>query len=122
MGTLQLLSVPYALNCGSGIVGPASPKGDTGITGAQGNIGLKEDTGVTGHILQFGMFHGLTAETGNLIATDYAATIAVKTTEGNGRVPFPRNRSTVDITRNDATSFTLPTIGTYEITLNVRTT
>ncbi|MFY7734567.1 MAG: hypothetical protein ACOVSR_13860 [Bacteroidia bacterium] len=68
------------------------------------------------------MFYGLTAGTGNSIGTDYAATVAVKTSVGTGRVNFPRNGPAIGITRLDNTSFTLPSIGTYEIIFHVNTT
>jgi hypothetical protein len=68
------------------------------------------------------MFYGLTAGTGNPSTTDYAATIAVKTSAGTGRVPFPRNGPTFGISRVDASSFTLPNISTYEIIFKVHTT
>ena len=57
MGTSQLLSVPYALNCGNGIVGPigaTGPQGSicltglTGLTGANGIQGITGDSGTTG--------------------------------------------------------------------------
>ncbi len=78
------------------------------------------------------MFYGLTTGTGNGGATDYAATIAVKTTAGTGRVPFPRNgpiygTSPMSIA-NGTTSpallaeINIPTIGTYRVTFNVHTT
>lgn len=73
----------------------------------------------------FGMFYGLTAGTGNSTATDYAATVAVKTSVGTGRVPFPRlgamSAANFPIAASSS-SFTLPAIGTYSITFNVHTT
>ncbi|PKN03493.1 hypothetical protein CVU75_01970 [Candidatus Dependentiae bacterium HGW-Dependentiae-1] len=49
--------------------------------------------------------------------------MAVKTTVGTGRVPFPQNGPTVgNITRNDDSSFILHNIGTYEVTFRVHTT
>jgi hypothetical protein len=115
----------------SGAIGPQGSIGLTGLTGATGTQGIKGDSGatgaqgligVTGTILQFAMFYGLTAGTGNSIGTDYAATVAVKTTVGTGRVTFPRNGPATGITRLDNTSFTLPSIGTYEIIFHVNTT
>jgi hypothetical protein len=86
-------------------------------------MGATGATGATGAISEFAMFFGLTSGTGNAGPTDYAATIAVKTVAGSGRVPFPRDGSTTgDITRVDASSFILPDIGTYEITFRVHTT
>lgn len=71
----------------------------------------------------FAMFYGLTAGTGNTGPTDYAATVAVKTAAGTGRVPFPRNGPVLGgIVRVDASSFTLPAVGTYEVSFEVHTT
>jgi hypothetical protein len=69
-------------------------------------------------------FYGLTAGTGNGGPTDYAATVAVKTSVGTGRVPFPRNGAAAagSAVRIDGSSFTLPNIGTYLITFGVQTT
>ncbi|HEV3059620.1 MAG TPA: hypothetical protein VGY48_15325 [Vicinamibacterales bacterium] len=72
---------------------------------------------------EFSMFYGLTAGTGNGGATDYAGTIAVKTSAGTGRVPFPRSGPISGAISNiDGSSFMLPDIGTYEITFEVHTT
>ena len=69
------------------------------------------------------MFFGLTAGTGNPGPTDYAATIAPKTAAGTGRVPFPQDGPNGGgIARVDASSFTLPDIGTYLVTFRVHTT
>lgn len=78
----------------------------------------------------YSMFYGLTAGTGNPTSTDYAATIAVKTTAGTGRVPFPRNGPTSGSITSAIGStspaliaeFNLPAIGTYEVTFRVHTT
>lgn len=75
-----------------------------------------------GSLSDFGMFYGLTAGTGNGGATDYAATVAVKTVPGSGRVPFPRNGPAVGVVRIDDSSFTLADIGTYEVNFGVHTT
>ncbi len=73
--------------------------------------------------LGFGFFYGLTAGTGNGGSTDYAATIAVKTSAGTGRVPFPRNGPiSAGISNVDGSSFGLPAIGIYEVTFRVHTT
>ena len=80
------------------LVLPVGPDGDNG------------DTGPAGVISNFSMFYGLTTGTGNGGATDYAATVPVKTSAGTGRV------------RVDGSSFTLPDVGTYEITFKVHTT
>jgi hypothetical protein len=71
----------------------------------------------------FANFYGLTAGTGNGGPTDYAATVAVKTSAGTGRVPFPRNGATTGGAVNiDGSSFRLPNIGIYEVTFDVQTT
>jgi hypothetical protein len=68
------------------------------------------------------MFYGLTTGTGNGGVNDYPAPIAVKTSAGTGRVPFPRDGAAFGIVRNDASSFLLPDIGIYDVTFNVHTT
>ena len=74
-------------------------------------------------IINYAEFYGLTTGTGNGGANDYAATVAVKTAAGTGRVPFPRaGAASGNIVAADATSFTIPTIGTYEVTFRVHTT
>lgn len=67
----------------------------------------------------FSSFYGLTTGTGNAGPNDYAATIAVKTIAGTGRVPFPRNGPTSGVATNGSTVFTIPTAGTYEVTFVV---
>jgi hypothetical protein len=70
------------------------------------------------------MFYGMTAGTGNGAATDYAATVAVKTSAGTGRVPFPRLGPSVGANPPVAasgSSFTMPA-GTWEIDVDVHTT
>jgi len=71
---------------------------------------------------QFATFFGLTTGTGST-GNDYSTPIAVKTTAGTGRVPFPRTAVTNgEITNNvGASSFILPSIGTYEVSFNVVT-
>jgi len=67
---------------------------------------------------QFAMFFGLTSGTGNGGPTDYPATVAP-----SGRVPFPQDGAVAgSIVRVDASSFTLPNIGVYEINFSVQTT
>lgn len=67
-------------------------------------------------------FYGLTAGVGS-ISNDYTATIAVHTTAGTGRVPFPRDgAATTGVVRIDGSSFTLTAAGTYEISFQVHTT
>lgn len=75
-----------------------------------------------GSLSDFGMFYGLTTGTGNAGPNDYAATVAVKTIAGSGRVPFPRNGPAVGVVRIDDSSFTIADIGTYEINFGVQTT
>ena len=76
----------------------------------------------------YGMFYGLTAGTGNGGPTDYAATIAVKTAAGTGRVPFPRNGPSLGGILSSVgpstliDQVTIPTAGTYEISFSVHTT
>jgi len=78
--------------------------------------------GATINVSEFAMFYGLTSGTGNGAGTDYAATIAVKTTPGTGRVSFPKNGPSNGIVRIDNSSFTLPKIGTYEVNFSIHTT
>jgi hypothetical protein len=62
------------------------------------------------------MFFGTTTGTGSA-GNDYAATIAVQTTAGTGRVPFPRNGNFVGshIARNSASDFIVDLTGIYEV-------
>lgn len=90
-------------------------------TGASGVSGATGATGATGAAIKYAMFFGLTAGTG-MAGTDYAATVAVKTGAGTGRVPFPQNGPAAGIVRVDGSSFTLPDVGTYAITFRVHTT
>lgn len=48
MGTMQLMSVPYALYAGTAANGPTGATGATGLTGAAGPTGLTGATGATG--------------------------------------------------------------------------
>lgn len=66
-------------------------------------------------------YYGLTAGTW-MVGTDYAATVAVKTTPGTGRVPFPQDGIVGGIFRASASSFTLPDQWIYEVTFVVHTT
>jgi hypothetical protein len=72
------------------------------------------------------MFYGLTTGTGNGGPTDYAATVAPKTSAGTGRVPFPRNGPLTGGSGNplraDASSFTMGVPGTFLVTFKVHTT
>lgn len=87
-----------------------------------GAAGAATWVGSTASSKPYAMFYGLTTGTGNDGDDDYAATVAVKTGAGTGRVPFPRNGAADGIVRVNTTSFTLPNIGTYEVTFNVGTT
>jgi len=120
-GTQGALGAQGALG-DTGDTGAAGPQGPQGHQGSQGTQGSQGSQGLSAS-LTGSMFYGLTAGTGNGGATDYAATIAVKTSAGTGRVPFPRNGPILgSIVRIDGSSFTLPNIGTYEVTFKVHTT
>jgi len=70
-------------------------------------------------------FYGLTAGTGNSTTTDYAATVAVHTAAGTGRVPFPRLGPQVpgQATYSSTTlGVTIANAGSYLISFNVQTT
>ena len=128
--------------CPTGPTGSAGPTGSDGAAGAPGAVGATGPccTGATGTPGpagpagpegpagpagpgDFAMFYGLTAGTGNPDTTDYGASVAVKTSAGTGRVPFPRNGPLSGaIVRVDGSSFTLPDVGTYRITFKVHTT
>jgi len=74
----------------------------------------------------FAMFYGLTAGTGNGGPTDYAGTIAVKTSAGTGRVPFPRLGPLAGGIAAPLPAagdgFTIPVAGNYEVSFQVHTT
>ena len=120
----------------AGLVGEIGVQGLAGIVGEQGIAGIAGEIGLTGpqgaqgpqgasaEVLGYAMFYGLTAGTGNPSATDYAATVAVKTAPGTGRVPFPRDSSTSgdEIVRDDASSFRLVAAGTYRVSFKVHAT
>jgi hypothetical protein len=109
-----------------GLLGPqGTPGGPQGFQGGLGSQGAQGTAGAqgAGSITEFAMFYGLTAGTGIQGSTDYAATVAVKTSAGTGRVPFPRTGPVVGaIARVDGSSFTLPEIGTYAVSFEVHTT
>ncbi len=63
VGTNQLMSVPYALYCASGVAGPAGPAGPTGATGLTGATGPAGPAGATGPAGTTGAT-GLTGATG----------------------------------------------------------
>jgi hypothetical protein len=79
-----------------------------------------------GVLTNFSYFYGLTTGTGNVGSNDYAATVAVKTAAGTGRVPFPRNGATngglLAPTRVDTSSFTIPEAGIYLVQFFLHTT
>jgi hypothetical protein len=142
LGTTSYLATGLvnALVGGGGAQGPQGPSGGAqGATGAQGapggsqgfqgpqgslggSQGAQGAQGSAGNAQTFGMFYGLTAGTGNQGSTDYAATVAVHTSAGTGRVLFPRNGPAAGIVRVDASSFTLAATGTYEVAFEVHTT
>lgn len=103
----------------NGIDGADGLNGSNGVDGLNGADGA---TGATGSISTFAMFFGLTAGVGNGAGTDYATTIAVKTVPGTGRISFPQNGPAAGIVRINTSSFTLPDIGTYQITVRIHTT
>jgi len=71
--------------------------------------------------LLYSMFFGTTTGTGSS-GNDYAATVAVKTSAGTGRVPFPRTGPNTGAgVRVDNSSFTLLP-GVYRVTATVHTT
>lgn len=89
-----------------------------------GGRGRTGPAGPAGGISEFAMFYGLTTGTGNAGPDDYAATIAVKTSAGTGRVPFPRNGPIVGgmaiavggTLPPLVAEVTIPNAGTYEVT------
>jgi hypothetical protein len=103
-----------------------TPGGPQGFQGPQGSLGGSQGAqgaqGAAASAQKFALFYGLTAGTGNQGSTDYAATVAVHTSAGTGRVPFPRTGPTNGIARVDGSSFTLPDVGTYQIDFMVHTT
>jgi hypothetical protein len=106
----------------NGLNGLDGNDGLNGLAGTNGTNGTNGVDGATGSISQFAMFYGLTSGTGNGGATDYATTIPAKTGSGTGRVPFPKDGPSAGIARINTTSFTLPSIGTYEIVYSIHTT
>jgi len=72
----------------------------------------------TGTSLGESRFYGMVSGTGNSGANDYSSTVAV-----GAPVPFPRDGFlSGSIVRASTTAFTLPFIGTYEISWQVHTT
>lgn len=93
----------------AGPVGPVGPAGATGAAGAAGAAGATGATGPAGGVLGFADFFAL-------MPPDNAATVAPNTD-----VSFPQDGpiSGADITRVNASSFNLATIGTYEVLFQV---
>jgi len=88
----------------------------TGVT-MSGDATISNTGAVTVASRPYAMFYGLTAGTG-MTGTNYAGTIAV-----GAPVPFPQDGPAVGgIVSTTDTTFTIPVIGTYEITFNVHTT
>jgi hypothetical protein len=113
--------------CFNGTDGTQGPPGTCPLSCFNGTDGINGTNGINGTdgqggITALGMFYGLTAGTG-MIGSDYAATVAVKTGAGTGRVPFPQDGpATGGVVRVDTSSFLLPAIGIYEIIFRVHTT
>ena len=98
----------------------AGTQATAGATGAAGPAGPAGPAGVT----EYAMFFGLTEGT-NSEGTDYAATIAPKTADGTGRVPFPQDGPTNGLIGRlgiNGDWFNLPSVGIYEIIWKVHTT
>lgn len=107
--------------------------GTFGVTGTStlatttiSNLNVTTCVGCGSGLTSYAEFYGLTAGTGNGGSTDYAATIAVHTSAGTGRVPFPRLATTfggiVTSTLATTTAFILPNPGVYEVSFKVHTT
>lgn len=83
-------------------------------------------SGGGGGALDFAEFYGRTAGTGAPGGgTDYAGTIAVRTTNGTGNVPFPSAgaaKAGTGITALTTATFQLAAIGVYQVTFRVHTT
>ncbi len=108
-----------------GLTGPAGLSSNTGATGPSGSS-ITGPAGATGGSLAYGYFYGLTAGTDSG-ATEYAATIAAgapinfgHSAATSGGIAI-NNPGTVTVQTNN-TKFTLPNIGTYEVTFSVQTT
>ncbi len=95
-----------------GATGAQGPTGLTGNTGAPGATGAQGPIGVTGPqgpsgLLAFGYFYAL-------MPSDNAATVAV-----GAAMNFPQNGAASGISRSSTSEFTLPAIGTYEVSWQV---
>jgi hypothetical protein len=110
----------------SSLDGSTYPSRESGLSAAVNSI-ISSSASLASQFA-YAMFYGLTAGTGNAAASDYAATVAVKTTAGTGRVPFPRlgpaagGASAPVLGVALSNSFVLPDIATYEVTFRVHTT
>lgn len=102
-----------------------------GVTATNAGGGVVDVTIPGGGVTpDFSMFFGLTGTVAAPIPTDYAATIAVKTGAGTGRVPFPQLGPTsggisiaIGGTLPPLTAeVNIPAIGTYEVSFKVHTT
>ena len=93
-----------------GNIGPTGSTGPTGPQGIQGDIGPTGPAGTSG-ILNYADFYAL-------MPPDNAATVAVGTD-----VDFPQDgpSSGTEISRNNADSFNLSLIGTYQVLFQVNT-
>lgn len=93
----------------AGLAGPPGPAGAAGPAGATGPAGPAGPAGPTGGILGFADFFAL-------MPPDNAATVAPDTD-----VSFPQDGpiSGTEITRVNASSFNLATIGTYQVLFQV---
>ncbi len=97
----------------AGIPGVAGPAGAPGIAGAAGAAGIQGVQGIPGApgLLDFSDFYAL-------MPTDNAAPIAA-----GSAVAFPQNGPTNStITRDNATQFNLPAIGSYLVEFQVSVT
>lgn len=117
------------------VTGTNRPNSATGVEASDGGFWVDSNYNLNDIIAAAGAggggasnsseFYGLTAGTGNGGTTDYAATVAVMTAAGTGRVPFPRlgpqvaGQATYSSTTN---GITIAAAGTYLITFNVQTT
>ena len=96
----------------TGAVGPAGPTGPTGPAGADGLDGINGTNGVNGADSVTSSFADFYA----LMPSDNAATIAA-----GSAVQFPQNGPFNNISRlgTSPSQFTLPAIGTYQVTFQV---
>ena len=124
LGTSNVVAADFLNTTGAAVQVNNAPPTTGQVLTATGPTAATWQTGAGG-VYSYAMFYGLTAGTGNGGATDYAATVAVKTSVGTGRVPFPRSgpASVGSATNFDGTSsFLLPSTGVYKVTFGVHTT